>query len=88
MELVADVKKKVTNISKRLNKDMDGFNHLETIHRKLDDVIGIIEYMESKIELRDSRNELRDSRNEKVVSKKSVKAEKLDTEIEKVDFDD
>ena len=76
MELVSDVKKKVTEISKRLNKDMDGFNHLDTIHRHLDDVLQVIQYMEDKISLREAKSlpEIK----EKVSKKKSVKTEKVD----------
>lgn len=82
MELVADVKKKVTEINKRLNKDMDGFNHLDTIHRHLDDVLQVISYMEDKIVLRESKQEDK-LRSSAVAAKTKKKVQP----VERVDFD-
>lgn len=83
---VSDVKKKVTEINKRLNKDMDGFNHLEMIHRHLDEVVKTIGYMEDKMDLAAQRKKGRREEEVKELEKAvEVDAEDFDGEVEKVE---
>jgi len=53
---VADLKKRMRLVVNTLTKDYDGFNHLDTIGKKLDEVESLVDYMTDKLDMRASRN--------------------------------
>lgn len=49
---VADLKKRMRLVVNTLTKDYDGFNHLDSISKKLMEIEGDIDYMTDKISMR------------------------------------
>lgn len=49
---VADLKKRMRLVVNTLTKDYDGFNHLDSISKKLMEIEGDIDYMTDKLGMR------------------------------------